>query len=249
MVQTLLLAAHPGHELLLHAWLSRTRAAVHVLTDGSGHEGAPRIARTAELLAESGARAGSIFGRFTDRQAYAMILKGDAALFLSLVAELAAAIEVQRPDVVVSDAVEGYNPVHDLCRIIAGAAIAMSGVSAKHYEYAVVGHPSEGAEGIGIDLDDAAFAAKMEQLRRYAPQLPDAAELLARYGADAYRREVLFPVADWRALGAGEPPLYERLGEERVAAHRYDQVIRRDRHIAPLRDAVCAALHEHPCAF
>lgn len=246
MIRTLLLVAHPGHELLLHGWVSRTLPTVHVLTDGSGYDRTPRIARTAELLRESGARAGSIFGRLTDRQAYAMILNGDAALVVALVAELAAAIEVQRPDIVVNDAVEGYNPVHDLCRILAGAAIAMSGVAVKQYEYAVVGPPPAGA---GIELDDAAYAAKMEQVRRYAPQLPDAAELLTRYGAEAYRREVLSPVGDWRALGAGEPPLYERLGEERVAAHRYDQVIRRDRHIVPLLDAVCAALHEHPCAF
>jgi len=253
MAQTLLLVAHPGHELLLHGWLSRTHPTVHVLTDGSGYDQAPRIAQTAELLRESGAKAGSIFGRLTDRQAYAMILNGDAELLVSLVAELAAAIEVQRPDIVVSDAVEGYNPVHDLCRIIAGAAIVMSGADVKHYEYAVVGHPSESAEGFRIELDDAAHAAKMEQVRRSAPQLSDAAELLVRYGADAYRREVFSPVADWRALGPhkplDEPPLYERLGAERVAAHRYDQVIRRDRHLVPLRDAVCAALLEHSCAF
>jgi hypothetical protein len=113
----------------------------------------------------------------------------------------------------------------------------------------VVGHPSQTEDGIQLELDDAVYAAKMEQVRRYAPQLPDAAELLTRYGAEAYRREALRPVADWRSLGDGEPPLYERLGEERVAAHRYERVIRRDRHMLPLRDAVCRALEEHPCVF
>ena len=249
MTRALLLVAHPGHELLLQGWIAQTKPTIHVLTDGSGHGAAPRIERTADLLREIGAPAGTLFGRLTDRQAYAMILDGDAELLLSLVAELATSIEMQRPDIVVVDAVEGYNPVHDLCRFIAGAAIEMSAASAGLYDYAVVGHPSQGADGIVLDLDDAAYAAKMERARRYAPQLPDAAELLARHGAEAYRREALCPVADWRALGAGEPPLYERLGEERVAAHRYDRVIRRDQHMVPLRDAVCSALDEHPCAF
>lgn len=247
MARTLLLVAHPGHELLLHGWMSLTRPTVHVLTDGSGHGAAPRIARTAELLREIGAPAGTIFGRLTDRQAYAMILNGDTEMLLALIAELAASIEVQRPDIVVADAVEGYNPVHDLCRLVAGAAIEMSSSSARLYEYAVVGHPS--IDGIHLDLDDVAFTAKMEQVRCYTPELPDAAELLARHGADAYRREELRPVADWRSQGDGEPPLYERLGEERVALHRYERVIRRDEHMLPLRDAVCGALAERPCAF
>jgi hypothetical protein len=248
MIRALLLVAHPGHELLLHGWMAQTKPTVHVLTDGSGHGAVPRIERTSELLREIGAPAGTIFGRLTDRQAYAMILNGDAALLLSLIAELAASIEVQRPEAVVADAVEGYNPVHDLCRLIAGAAIEMSGTASKLYEYAVVGHPSQGA-GFHLELDDAAYAAKMERARRYAPQLPDTAELLARYGAEAYRREELHPVTDWRSLIDGEPPLYERLGEERVAAHRYERVIRRDQHMLPLRDAVCSALAERPCAF
>jgi hypothetical protein len=30
-----LLIAHPGHELLLHGWICRTKPAVQILTDGS----------------------------------------------------------------------------------------------------------------------------------------------------------------------------------------------------------------------
>jgi hypothetical protein len=243
-----LLVAHPGHELLLHGWISRTKPAVHVLTDGSGHSSAGRLGATAELLSEAGARAGVLFGRLSDREAYAMILERNTALLLLIVSELAAALERQRPAMIVSDAVEGYNPVHDLCRLIAGAAIAMAAVETKQYEYAVVERPDAFAD-VRFELDDAAYAAKMERARRHAAILPDVNELLSRHGAEGYRREGFRCVADWSEIGAGAPPLYERFGEERVAAHRYANVIRRAEHLVPLRDALCAEVEKRSCAF
>ena len=60
-----LLVAHPGHELLLHGWISRTKPVVHVLTDGSAHSSRPRLARTAELLALHEISGGSPYGAST----------------------------------------------------------------------------------------------------------------------------------------------------------------------------------------
>ena len=88
---------------------------------------------------------------------------------MSLVTELAAELERDRPEILVCDAAEGYNPVH--------------------------------------------------------------------------------PVADWTAIGDGGQPLYERYGEERVAAGHYATVIRRREHLLPLRDALLAAVEKRSCAF
>jgi hypothetical protein len=242
------LVAHPGHELLLHGWISRAKPVVHVVTDGSGGSSAKRLGATAELLRDAGARPGAIFGRLSDREAYAMILERNTTLFLSVVTELASAIDQQRPAIVVGDAVEGYNPVHDLCRLIAGAAIAMTGLDTNQYEYAVVERP-DGFDDIRLDLDDAAYAAKMERARRHAAILPDIDEMLSRHGAEGYRSETFRRVVDWTDLGSDSPPLYERFGEERVAAHRYARVIRRAEHIVPLRDALCAEVEKRSCAF
>ncbi|HEV2721686.1 MAG TPA: hypothetical protein VG323_16830 [Thermoanaerobaculia bacterium] len=242
MVQ--LLVAHPGHELLLYAWMARNKPVVHVLTDGP----APRLERTAELLRDAGARPGAIFGRLSDREAYAMILERNSALLVSLAEELAAELERERPAMIVVDAAEGYNPVHDLCRLVAGAAMAMAGVDAALYEYAVVGCPSSDAT-MAIDLDDAEFAAKIARARAYAATLTDVDELLSRHGPDAYRREAFRRVGDWTAIDGGAPPLYERFGQERVAAGRYARVIRRDEHMLPLRDALRAEVEKRSCAF
>jgi len=245
-----LLLAHPGHELLLHGWISRTKPIVHVLTDASAHGSATlRLGTTAALLGDLGARRGAIFGRLSDAEAYAMILERNGALLLSLAAELAAELESDRPSMIVADAAEGYNPVHDLCRFIAGAAIAMAGVDVAQYEYAVVKHPHAPDAAIVVDLDAAEYAAKIERARAHAAVLSDVDDLLSRYGADAYRRETLRRVDDWTAFDGDAPPLYERFGEERVAAGRYARVIRRDEHLRPLRDALRAEALKRSCAF
>jgi len=245
-----LLVAHPGHELLLHGWISRNKPVVHVLTDGAANSSGTRLAGTAELLRGAEARAGAIFGRLSDREAYEMILERNTALLFSLVEELAEHLNNDRPAIIVSDSAEGYNPVHDLCRLIAGAAISMSGVPTKQYEYAVVNHPhSFDDAAIVVDLEAAEYAAKMERARRQAGALTDIDALLAQHGADAYRRESFCRVVDWAAIDDGAPPLYERYGEERVAAHRYTDVIRRREHMLPLRDALCALVEKRSCAF
>jgi hypothetical protein len=113
-----LIVAHPGHELLLHGWISRNKPLVHILTDGAADSSMTRLGGTAELLRDLGARSGAIFDRLSDREAY-----GDA------------------------------------------------------------------------------------------------------------------------------PPLYERYGEEQVAAHRHTKVIRRSEHVLPLRDALRAEVEKRSCAF
>jgi hypothetical protein len=235
-----LLVAHPGHELLLYGWLRRTRPVVHVLTDGSGHSSVSRVPATADLLREIGARPGSIFGRLSDREAYALIREQNVELVLSMANELAEELAERRTMTVVCDAAEGYNPVHDLCRLIAGAAIAAAGTETKLYEYAVVGRPD--TFETCVELDERTFAAKMDAAGRFAHAISDVSELQSRHGGDAFRTESFRLVTDWTALHSSERPDYERYGEERVASHRYEHVIRRGEHMIPLRDALYARM-------
>lgn len=252
--EALLLVAHSGHELLLYGWIAQSRPVVHVLT-GSGSASASRLNLTAELLREAGAEQGTIFGRLTDQEAYAMIIDRNIPLLVSLVADLAEDIRKRAPKTVVTDATEGYNPVHDLCRLIAGAAIEMADVDTKHYEYSVVNHPDAfdplTSEVIGFDLDGTLHAAKIDRALKHAAVVPDVTELLSRYGSAAYRRETFRRVTEWADSGSelSEPPLYERFGEERVAAQRYAQVIRRAEHMVPLRDGLREAVEKRSCAF
>jgi len=245
--------AHPGHELLIHGWLSRMRPAVCILTDGSGHSSSGRMPLTRDLLRSLQASQGPIFGRFADREVYAAILAGDAGFLISLVNDLAADLIARRATAIVADAAEGYNPEHDLCCIVAGAACDVArraGVDVPQYEYAVADGP-DSLTGEAFELDDEAFAAKMNAARRFAQALTDVDELLARFGEQAFRRETFRRVEDWATdrFAGGERPRYEHFGEERVASGLYARVIRHEEHVVPLRNALREWVESAQCVF
>src|SRR5262249_33838364 len=160
----------------------------------------------------------------------------------------------RKSPIVVTDATEGYNPVHDLCRPIAGAACEYArraGLSVRQYEFAPVGAPRRpNGRDVVHELDDSTLAAKIAAARSYVP-LPGAlAERIGLFGAEACRRESLCAVDDWTATvewSCGRP-LYETLGEERVAAGRYDDVIRYRDHVEPILLELRAWLGQAVCA-
>src|SRR6266566_9892970 len=116
-VRTALVVGHPGHELLVHGWLEVTRPMVFVFTDGSGRSNQSRLASTTKVLNQTGAKSGSIYGRLTDAAGYAAILNHEFDFFIRLAKELGEAFVAERIDYVAGDAFEGYNPMHDVCRL------------------------------------------------------------------------------------------------------------------------------------
>src|SRR5260370_38589449 len=103
----LLVVAHAGHELRLFGWLCSPRPDVLVLTDGSGHSGRSRIEATRNILNMTGARAGPVFGEFTDRELYVALLQADAAPFAGLTTAVTAVLRAGRYQAVVADPLEG----------------------------------------------------------------------------------------------------------------------------------------------
>ena len=187
-----LVVAHPSHELLIHGWVQSSRPQVFVLTDGSGRSGFSRLAQTASLLQKVGAEKGSIFGRLTDLDAYSAILKHDVNFFVRLVEELSEVFVSQRIDYVVGDAAEGYNTVHDICRVIIGAAVELAarrhGRQMQNFDFAVVGRPGYcpaelQTKAIWLHLDEKAFKEKVEAATAYSPKLKDDIEVALNGGS------------------------------------------------------------------
>lgn len=239
----LVLVAHPGHELLLYGWMHEARPRVCVLTDGSGHHAASRLPATKDLLDSIGATAGEIFGRFTDRQVYRALLEGRSEVVSALVDEMAEILVRHRIDAIVADAMEGFNPVHDLCRIIAGAASALAGGTIRRYEYPLHAGPQpQAGDSFVYKLDDAALAAKLAAARKMAVAIGEIAGMLEQFGEEAFRIESFSAAPEWTTVRwrAGERPLYERFGEERVVGGRYDSVIRYRDHFQPLIESLGA---------
>lgn len=252
-----LFVAHPGHEILVYGWLLKERPEVFVLTDGSGYAGSPRVASTRRLLRSARVPEGAIFGRMSDREAYEAMLAADADRLAGIAGELASVMIARRMRLVVADATEGYNPVHDLCRPIVGLACTLAareGVTVRHYEFSVVGSPElpmpPGSPAMILDLDDETFARKLSIARSFAPLRQDLAGMLERFGENAFRRETFRSVEDW-----SEPtdwpegrPQYETIGEDRVARGRYDRVLRYAEHVRPLQLRLIARVENARCA-
>ena len=166
----------------VHRWLESVRPQVFILTDGSGATGRSRLGATTALLTECGAGQGRIYGRLTDLEAYRAILNRDFDLFMQLADELADALASQGVECVVGDASEGYNSIHDLCRIIIDVAVSMSRRASNrpiaNFDFAVVGRPDLCAEelrsdAICLQLDAYAFTRKLNAARKYYPELLD----------------------------------------------------------------------------
>jgi hypothetical protein len=243
-----LVAAHPGHELRLHGWLERERPEVFVLTDGSGSDGASRLASTAAVLLRAGARPGSVFGRFRDRELYDVMMEGRIEVVTELARELAEALVERGAETVVADGIEGFNPSHDLCRLVADAAVRIasrrSGRAMSSYDYLLEGRPDaclgNGSGSLRFELDDEALERKLAAARSYPEMRLEVERAFELHGSGAFRFECLRladPEADVESLVV-EPPFYESYGERQVAAGHYPRVLRFREHFLPLARAL-----------
>jgi hypothetical protein len=172
--------AHPGHEVRIHGWLERERPQVFILTDGSGRVGQPRITSTSRYLQKFGLRPAPVYGRLTDLEVYAALLRRDYGLFVSLSEELAAEFVAAGVGCVVGDASEGYNTTHDVCRLLTNAAVEMARRAERRevasYDYPVVRRPDHcpaprRAGAVWLHLDDEGFTRKLSAAFEFYPEL------------------------------------------------------------------------------
>lgn len=253
---TALVVAHPGHELRVYHWVEQNRPIFCCLTDGSGGWATSRLSSTARLLDAVGAPAGPVYGRYADTQVYTLLLEGRVDVFVALAQELAAAFATAGVDCVAGDAVEGFNPSHDVCRLIVDGAVEIlrrqTGREVRNYEFVLDGPPEMDCPGaIVIRLDEAALDRKLAAAHEYTEMRGEVEAALERYGRQAFATECLHPIAATSPTSRfeEEAPAYERFGEKRVKEGRYSEIIRYRDHVRPVAAAIAAAVDSSPrCA-
>ena len=162
----------------MHYWLETNRPEVWVLTDGSGHSGRTRIDSTTRVLQANGAVPGPIYAHMSDVELYESVLNFEHRPFIEVVDRLAAALMRENVSCVAGDAEEGYNPAHDICRLIVNAAVNLVKKRDRHipnYDFTLAGAPANGSDElrdglIRLNLDDAAFTRKVSAALNY-PEL------------------------------------------------------------------------------
>ncbi len=251
-----LVVAHPGHELMVHGWLEVARPRVFVLTDGSGRSNQSRLDSTTKILRRAGAQPGSLYGHLTDAAAYAAILNHEFEVFIDFAGELSAAFVSEQIDFVAGDALEGYNPMHDVCRLLINAAVRVAfrahGHRIANFEFSLVSQTDDASpeppatNEIPLQLDEAALARKISVAQGYAELAGEVSSALGKASVDAFRVERLRPVeTEWAGSpasharrGGEKQPFYEQYGEKQVAAGHYTRVLRYNEHIVPLAEAL-----------
>jgi hypothetical protein len=172
-----LVLAHPGHELAILGWVRVAQPTLFVLTDGSGREGRSRINSTTQILSAVGGQPGTIYGRLSERQVYEALLAGATAWFVALAEELSAALAVGEFDLVVGDAAEGFQPTHDVFRLVLDAAIELArratGRPLPSFEFPLFGRQSDcpvelRADAIWVELDEEGLRRKLAIAAQYA---------------------------------------------------------------------------------
>lgn len=241
-----LVVAHPGHELVVYSWLVAIRPQVFVLTDGSGGRSVPRLHSTRRILNDAKCSSGEIFGLFSDRDLYEELLAGKTSTFCVLAERLAIALVQQDFRYVVGDAYEGFNPAHDVCRLIIDTAVHLARVKHKHemvnFSFSLIGkHVRAPGRSVMLELADQFYETKKRTAFSYTELLPEVFSAVEKLGEEEFRYEVLTATESGRILSAIEfesKPYYELYGQQQVEAGRYQTVLRYEDHMLPIRRAL-----------
>ncbi len=233
----LLLHAHPGHELRLFGWMERHRPTLLLMTDGSGGD-ASRVHHSLEVVRRAGAFAGAAFGLASDRDWYSAILSADLTLFDKMIGAIVQAAIAQGSSLIVSDAVDGYNPMHDLCEVVAASAalvLKRQGRTITHLAARAVAGGNSDDVVAEFRLDDETRHRKQAAIDAYTPLAEEVGRLLAEeptaLACEQLRRPAFAWEVDWS-------PSWESVGASRVAVSKYAQRIEYVRHVRPLAIAL-----------
>lgn len=241
---TLMVIAHPGHEILAWGWLRKVKPRVLVVTDGSGGSGESRIVTTGKLLRDAGTTPGKLFGDYSDRFLYSKILERDVYFLEMLVHLMVGEIVSQEIRVVVGDSAEGMIMSHDLIREVRRVAVRIAedqlGWKIKHLEFPLDSHPN----ACPINLKSQRYQERLDQKQwdekiRVAKDYPDIRVFvdaaIEKHGVEAFQQETFFPVTSQSLIPHDVTPLpYEAYGDRQVKAKRYQEAIHFHQHLSPI---------------
>lgn len=219
-----MILAHPGHELRVYHWLERAKPRVYLLTDGSGGSQTSRTRFSRDLVEAVGATPGAVFGEIPDTVWYDALLARNSDFFIDVLTKLAMDLAGLRNLQIVSDAIDGYNPMHDLAFAYGQALTALlkktAKVSRQLCSAAVPG--VAGTSELVIQLDREARARKAAAVESYRPLAREARQILERDPHCFDRETLISQDFDWNGSWS---PDWELIGRQRVASGLYRKCI------------------------
>lgn len=221
----------------LFDWMERERPLVFILSDGSGGAQSSRLDYSVSAIGAAGASLIEGSGQRSDREWYAAILAGDIAAFTQTADAIAAAALTKHTPLVVSDAADGYNPLHDLCQAIAGAVVARIARdwNAPRFLALPATASAMGVPSIAWKLKDEAARRKRLAISANTPLAEEVARLLAEAPDVLHTEQLLVPTFDWPENWT---PEWEAFGRKRVKEGRFAAPITYRDHVLPIAKAL-----------
>lgn len=144
--KSLFVFSHPNHEVAVYGLMERTKPSLAFLTDGGG---GARLEQTRAGVAAAGVThsQGVSYFNCTEDSFYRAILRKDTVFFGAVAERLAAVIEDEKPGQILCDAVEYYNPIHDIALPVTLLAIKKAASKAKVFTVPLVYQASDSAVG------------------------------------------------------------------------------------------------------
>jgi hypothetical protein len=143
--KTVVVFSHPNHEIAILALLKKVRPFIIFLTDGGGKA---REDETRKGLRSIGLLDNAIFLSHPEQAFYDGLLHVNSDYFHHIAHQVRNLLKNTKPEQILCDAVEFYNPVHDLTLAIVGSAD--DAPWAGTYEVPLLYQKPQGKESYGV---------------------------------------------------------------------------------------------------
>ena len=257
-MRRLFVFSHPNHELAVFGLVQRLRPNFLYLTDGGGGK---RVAETRHGLQSVGLLDRARFLDYSERAFYGALLQRDVRFCENVAAAIRRETDALQAEQVFCDAVEFYNPVHDLTLpLVLHALRGKSGVSVfelplvyqsvgPHETYQVQRFPlSRQEEQVMLELTKTELAAKTRSWGEIYRQLRGQMQPITdRLPANHAAREVFRPAPGVLPEPDAERVLrYEWRGHLHLARGAIDEVITYADHYRPLTSRLSGIIRSQP---
>lgn len=201
--KTTVVFSHPNHELASFGLLQRVRPSLIFLTDGGGKH---RVNETRKGLESIGLLDKAFFLNHTEESFYEALLRMDYGFFFKVASEVRDTLEVLESEQVLCDAIEFYNPVHDMTLPILSSALngSWDGVfeipliyqkDGPKEEYGVQTVPDSKTDKLEFELTEEESLSKKNALQNIYTILRDTLGTILLASPAALKKETIFPAS------------------------------------------------------